>query len=65
MPVSRNRKNHKQKSQKRKQMIDQSRKAYEKFMKEAMTKQIEEMRKQYSEENSGVTFTNGDSNNNL
>ena len=65
MPVSRNRKKQKQKSQKRTQMIDQARRTYEKLMKEAMEKQIEELRKKFDEESSGVTFTNGDSNNNI
>lgn len=65
MPVSRNRKKHKQQSQKRTQMIDQARRTYEKLMKEAMEKQIEELRKKFDEESSGVTFTNGDSNNNI
>lgn len=65
MPVSRNRKKHKQKSQKRTQMIDQARRTYEKLMTEAMSKQIEELRKEYEKESSGVTFTDGDSNNNI
>lgn len=65
MPVSRNRKNHKQKSQKRTKAIDQARRTYEKLMTEAMTKQIEELRKEYEKESSGVTFTDGDSNNNI
>lgn len=46
-------------------MIDQARRTYEKLMKEAMEKQIEELRKKFDEESSGVTFTNGDSNNNI
>lgn len=65
MPVSRNRKKQKQKSQKRTQMIDQARRTYEKLMKEAMQKQIEELRKKFDDESSGVTFNNGDSNNNI
>lgn len=65
MPVSRNRKAHKQKSQKRTQQIDQARKTYEKLMREAMEKQIEELRKEYQKESSGVTFADGDPNNNI
>lgn len=65
MPVSRQRKNHKQKSRKRTEMIDQARRTYEKLMTEAMNKQIEELRKEYEKENSGMTFTDGDSNNNI
>jgi len=65
MPVSRNRKAHKQKSQKRTQQIDQARKTYEKLMRQAMEKQIEELRKEYEKESSGVTFADGDPNNNI
>jgi len=67
MPVSRNRKAHKQKSQKRTQQIDQARKTYEKLMREAMEKQIEELRKEYQKEkeSSGITFADGDPNNNI
>ena len=65
MPVSRQRKKLKEKSHKRTQMIDQTRRTYEKLMKEAMEKQIEELRKKFDEESSGVTFGNGNSDNNI
>jgi uncharacterized FlaG/YvyC family protein len=65
MPVSRNRKTQKQKSRRRTQKIDQANKAYEKLMRDAMEKQVEELRKEYQKENSGVTFADGDPNNNI